>query len=52
MISRRCSTARVPPELPKLTKPAALLFHSEYRKSIAFFSAPDVLWLYSGVTNT
>ena len=38
--------------LPYETKPAALSFHSAYRKSIAFLSAPDMPWLYSGATNT
>lgn len=49
---RNCSTALTPPALPKLTNPAALLFHSLNKKSIAFFNAAEKLWLYSGVTNT
>ena len=45
------------PRAPRLhrrssTKPAALLFHSAKRKSIAFLSAPEMPWLYSGVTKT
>src|ERR1700680_2749787 len=51
-IRRRCSAARAPPALPYETTPIALLFHSAYRKSMAFLSTPDVEWLYSGVTNT
>src|SRR5438046_3676315 len=48
--SRKFSTARTPPAPPYPTNPAALLFHSWKRKSIAFFNAADVAWLYSGVT--
>jgi hypothetical protein len=48
--SLRFSTARTPPAPPYPTKPAALLFHSWKRKSMAFFKAAEVEWLYSGVT--
>jgi hypothetical protein len=48
--SLKFSTARTPPAPPNPTNPAALLFHSWKRKSIAFFNAAEVAWLYSGVT--
>src|SRR5439155_14530882 len=46
--SLKFSTARTPPAPPYPTNPAALLFHSWKRKSIAFFNAAEVAWLYSG----
>jgi hypothetical protein len=49
---RSCSTERTPPAPPYPTNPATLLFHSLYRKSIAFSRAPGIPWLYSAVTNT
>src|SRR5919106_6708292 len=52
MTRRSCSTERTPPALPYPTNPATLLFHSLNRKSIAFFNAPGIPWLYSAVTKT
>src|SRR5439155_17107384 len=44
--SLKFSTARTPPAPPYPTNPATLLFHSWKRKSIAFFNAAEVAWLY------